>query len=680
MTIRAVLLGLLGGAFVCGASFFNDRILRQTYLVGNNMPVSVYGALILFLLLFNPLMRRFRLNGKELAVILTMTLATCCIPGSGFLRTFTSSCILPYHFEKLDAGWRDQKVVEMVPDRYLANVTEENEDEVLGGFVQGLGEGNEHCSPADVPVMAWAKPFALWLPMVTTLWFAMLGLSVFIHRQWARHEHLPYPVANFANALLPDPTTGKCTLFRDRLFWIGAGCVFLIHMNNYLCQWFPEVLIPIPVRFSFSALGKLVPTLTRGGGWTLLNPRIFFTVIGIAYFIPTDLSFTFGFGPFMWAFVVGCFAARGINLNNVVEGSYWYTGLKPGMFILFGANVGLFMALLYAGRHYYLSVTKAALGFRRAKDADSTAIWGCRAFLVMMLAFIVQMAMAGIDWQLAVLYAMVLVVFYVVMTRIICESGLFHLQSNIFPCVILWGLFGANALGAKTLLMMQFISLILVCDPRESLMPFMSNSLKLLDMRKASIGKTAGWSAVAIVMGLLIGLSVTLYIQYDQGNACWEGWAEQAVPTMQFNNALAVKRKLIAQGTEETSAAVSGWGRFAAMQPNSLCMYGFSVGLVLVLLFSVARLRFRWWPLHPLLFVTWSTPHIASFSGAFLMGWIVKRSVVKYGGNAWYNRLKPMMYGLIAGEVLSAVMPSIVGAIYYFVTGEPPKAFQVMLG
>jgi hypothetical protein len=680
MTIRAILLGFLGGAFVCGASFFNDRILRQTYLVGNNMPVSVYGTLILFLLFVNPLMRRFRLNGKELAVIMTMTLATCCIPGSGFLRTFTSSCILPYHFEKLDAGWREQKVVEMLPDRYLVDVNEENEDDVLGSFVQGLSVGNKHCSPKEIPLRAWKKPFELWLPMVTTLWFAMIGLSLFIHKQWAKHEHLPYPVASFANALLPDKSDGRCSLFFNRIFWLGAGSVLFIHMNNYLCQWFPEYLIRIPTQFSFSALGRLVPTLTRGGGWRLLNPRIFFTVVGIAYFIPTDLSFTFGIGPFLWALVVGTFAGYGINLNNVIEGSYWYTGLKPGMFILFGSNVGLFLALLYTGRHYYLSVTKAALGLGKSAEADPTAVWGCRAFLGLMVAFIVQMTLAGIDWQLSLIYAMVLVVFYVVMTRIICESGLFHLQSNIFPGVIIWGLFGINALGAKTLLMMQFISLILICDPRESLMPFMSNSLKMLDLRKASVGKTAGWSAAAILLGLAIGLSATLYIQYDQGNACWEGWAEQAVPTMQFNNALAVKRKLIAQGTEETSAALSGWSRFAHMQPNSVCMYSFAAGFVLVLLFSVARLRFRWWPLHPLLFVTWCTPHIASFSGAFLLGWLVKRSVVKYGGNAWYNRLKPLMYGLIAGEILSALIPSIVGAIYYFVTGDRPQAFQVMLG
>ena len=680
MTIRAVLLGFLGGAFVCGASFFNDRILRQTYLVGNNMPVSVYGVLILFLLLANPLLRRFHLKGSELAVILTLTLATCCIPGSGFLRTFTSSCILPFHHEKLEAGWRQEKVVQMLPKRYLADVNEENEDEVLGNFVQGLSEGKQHCSVREIPLRAWMRPFGLWLPMVCTLWFAMIGLSLFIHKQWATHEHLPYPLASFANALLPDPGKKTCSLFVNRLFWIGAGSVLFLHMNNYLYQWFPDYLIQIPTVFSFGPLGRLFPTLTRGGGWSLLNPRIFFTVIGICYFIPTDLSFTFGIGPFLWAYMVGCFAGYGINLNNVIEGSYWYTGLKPRMFILFGSNVGLFLALVYTGRHYYRIVLKAALGMGKGEGLDRSAVWGCRAFLGLLTAFVVQMSLAGVDWQLSLLYTLILVIFYVVMTRIVCESGLFHLQSNIFPCAILWGVFGAGALGASTLLMMQFISLILVCDPRESLMPFMSNSLKMLDLRKTGVGRTAGWSVAVILVGLAIGLSVTLYIQYDQGNACWESWAEQHVPTMQFNNALAVKRKLLAQGTFESSEELSGWQRFAAMAPNRVCMYSFAAGFVLVLLFSVARLRFRWWPLHPLLFVTWCTTHIAAFAGAFLLGWVVKAGIVKYGGNAAYNRMKPLMYGLIAGEVLSAVIPSIVGAVYYFATGTPPKAFHVLLG
>ncbi|MHC4501744.1 MAG: hypothetical protein ACYTFI_00435, partial [Planctomycetota bacterium] len=55
MTIRSVILGLLGAAAVCGLTYFNDHVMNQTMLVGNNMPYSVYGGLILFLLAVNPL-------------------------------------------------------------------------------------------------------------------------------------------------------------------------------------------------------------------------------------------------------------------------------------------------------------------------------------------------------------------------------------------------------------------------------------------------------------------------------------------------------------------------------------------------------------------------------------------------------------------------------------------------
>jgi hypothetical protein len=53
---------------------------------------------------------------------------------------------------------------------------------------------------------------------------------------------------------------------------------------------------------------------------------------------------------------------------------------------------------------------------------------------------------------------------------------------------------------------------------------------------------------------------------------------------------------------------------------------------------------------------------------------------VKYGGNNTFDRLKPLMVGLIAGEMLGAFVPCVAGAVYYVVTGEPPKAFHVLPG
>ncbi|NLF16691.1 MAG: hypothetical protein GX595_05465 [Lentisphaerae bacterium] len=678
MTVRAVVFGLLGAVLVCGTSFLNDRVLRQTYLVGNNMPVSVYGILILVVLCINPLLRRWRFSGRELAVVMALTLASCCLPGSGLLRTFASALVLPYHYEKLEPSWREEQILSYIPERMVPDIASD-EDTVLGGFVQGLGTPGNHIRLRAVPWSAWVRPVLFWMPMVLTLWVAMIALAVVLHRQWSGHEHLPYPIAAFADSLLPSEADGRVGLFRQRLFWVGALAVLLIHTNNYLCTWFPDIFIPISLRFSFSPLARFFPTLVRGGGWSLFTPTLFFSVIGICFLIPTDLSFTFGIGPWLWALVVGVFAAYGLNLNNVVEGSCWYTGLKPRMFILFGANVGLFLALLYTGRHFYGQVAARACGLSRRGAVDGLSVWGCRVFLAAMAAFTILVTAAGVDWQLAVMYSGVLVVFYVVMSRIVSEAGLFHVQSNIFPCCILWGFMGAPSLGPRTLLLLQVISMILIIDPRESLLPFMSNSLQLLERRREALGRPAIWCGVAVVVGLAVALPLTLYIHYDQGNAIWESWADRDVPTMQYQNAIAVQRKLAAQDMLASSLAVSGWGRFRQMAPNAACVWGFAGGMALVMAFSAARLRFRHWPLHPLLFVTWCTTHISSFAGSFLLGSLIKWAVLKYGGNRTYDRLRPLMVGLIAGEILGALLPSLVGALYYVITGERPKAFRVML-
>ena len=54
MTFRYVIAGLLGAAFIGGFTYFNDNIMRQPLLIGNHMPHSVYGALVVFVLLVNP--------------------------------------------------------------------------------------------------------------------------------------------------------------------------------------------------------------------------------------------------------------------------------------------------------------------------------------------------------------------------------------------------------------------------------------------------------------------------------------------------------------------------------------------------------------------------------------------------------------------------------------------------
>ncbi len=678
MTCRAVILGLAGAASICGLSYINDQILQQTYLVGNNMPVAVYGVLIVFVAVVNPLLRRRGFSGGELAVILALSLAACCVPGSGLLRTFTNSLMLPHHYNRLEPGWRETRVLETCPPAMLADISE-NEDVALNGFLQGLGEPGRSISLADIPWGAWRRAFLLWIPIILSLWLALMALSLVTHRQWADHEHLPYPVAEFARSLLPGEGTGMAGVLGNRLFWIATLAVLGIHLNNFACRWFPQYLIQIPVRFNLTPLARLMPVFGLGGGTRLFAPVMYFSVIGLSYFLASDVAFSCGIGPFLWALVTGVFATYGISLVGAVEGS-GYPALRVRAFLNFGANLGMFAAIAYLGRRYYLTVLKRALGFRAGDAAQTCAIWGMRVFLLLTAAFVCQLVIVGMALPLALIYTAVIVMFFVMISRIMAETGMFYIQPFYFPCGAIWGIFGAAALGMRQLMILLTVSMVLVVDPRESIMPFVSNSLKLLDVNRVKLGRVTVWCAVALVLGLAIALPLTLYFQYDRGISLTDTWASRAVPRMQFDNVSQVQKKLEAQGKLKASAELSGWGRFAAMEPHTDLLVGLGTGLLLVLAFSVARIRFTWWPLHPILFLTWATEPQWRLCGAFLVGWLIKSGVTKYGGARVYQKLKPFMIGLIAGEVLGAVVPSVIGAIYFVCTGKVPPRFLVLPG
>ncbi|HNT34871.1 MAG TPA: hypothetical protein PKH07_07725, partial [bacterium] len=385
MTLRAVVIGLLGVSVICGFSYFNDNILQQTLSVGNSMPATVYGGLLLFMLFINPLLRKFKqryaIRGSELAVALTLTLAACVVPESGLLRTFTASLIMPHHYYRTEPGWKEQKVIEIVPSHMLVDPSED-ESLILNGFIQGLSSGKRHISPAKVPWHAWITPLAFWIPLVLALWVAVIALSVVLHKQWSAHEQLPYPIATFANSLLPREGETTPPIFRSRSFWIATGVIFLMNFNNYLCQWFPDKMINIPNTFSLVPLRTLFPTFIAGGGERLLTVTLYMTPIAVAYFLPTDVSFSLGLGPFLWFISIGVFAKYGISLTGTVEGASWYTSLKPQTFLLFGANLGVFLTILYTGRHYYLSIVRQSFVPFRKSTTDMDAVWGFRVFAI----------------------------------------------------------------------------------------------------------------------------------------------------------------------------------------------------------------------------------------------------------------------------------------------------------
>jgi hypothetical protein len=63
-------------------------------------------------------------------------------------------------------------------------------------------------------------------------------------------------------------------------------------------------------------------------------------------------------------------------------------------------------------------------------------------------------------------------------------------------------------------------------------------------------------------------------------------------------------------------------------------------------------------------------------SWPFLFGWLIKKCCLRFGGNQLVQQVRPMAIGVIAADIIGALVFMVTGIIYYIVTGEPPKTYR----
>lgn len=678
MTIRAVLMACAGIALICGFGFFNDFVLRQTYMVGTFMPIPVYGGVILFLLALNPLLGRLRpswmFTGRELAFVIAVVLFVCFIPGRGLMHHGTGTLMLPHHYAKTDTTWQQVGALKLVPPQMLADVSDDD-DTALGGFVQGLGQGSTHISFRKIPWRAWTRTFLFWGPLLFTLVVALSGLALVVHRQWAVHEQIPYPIVTFAEAILPAHGKAFGEVFRSRLFWAGMIAVFLIHMNNCAAVWWPENIVPFQLRYDFRPLVPLFPAFARGDGWDIAYPRLLFTVVGFAYFLSSELSLSMGLAPYLYAFFKGTCVGYGIAVSS---NFFALESIERGLYG--GAYLGIGLVMLYNGRRYYANILRSSLGLHAPERPEPYAIWGARVLALAAAAFVVQLVALGIDWQLATLYTFFFLLISVVLSRVVAETGAFFIHCYFYPCALLVTFLGALAFDPRTLATLFLVTVVLMVDPREIFMPFATHAIALVDRARLPLGRTTLCGLAAVIAGLIVATSATLYWQYDQGcTRVGDGWS-LGVMRWPFDNAARLQLRLGALGYEGDALRElpGGWARFARANPHDAGVIAFCSTFSLVILFTLCRMRFAWFPLHPVLFIVLGSYQSRYLGFSFLVGWLVKGMVVKYGGAHHYARLKPLMFGLIAGEMAAGAVTMIIGGVYYWLQGIPPKSYIIL--
>lgn len=812
VTRRALLLGFALGLFIAGFAYFNDAVIGSTFLIGNFLPVGIFGPLLLLLLLVNPLLVKLGMtafSGRELAVATAIGLAACAWPGSNFYRGAHTIVAKPKHMLTFQSGWQANQIMSYVPGErplispgqvrdwtalarllseardtttvstvmthlyaqldeaervlfeqaamadgvgisamqqlaaalnrllvdpgfYDATVfeTEEvpstlreeaealdetsslddvvavnrallqavlqthlvppptggrillniaDEDRVMGPLLEG-GPAEGRLGLSEIPWDAWWPTMSLWGGITLALALATVCLALIVHRQWSRNELLSYPIARFVEEwTVQEPGSKWPTITCTKIFWVGFAIVLGIRLLNGSAHW-NNALPSLDLRLDFRPLLALFPNarqvpLVNG----VFHWEIMPAVIGFAFFLDSRISFSLGLTNLFWVVMGSMLVANGIALDAS------YLGAERANLIRFGAYLGIVVMIVYTGRRYYREVFLSAIGMRRGTEVPSYACWAARGFVGAVILAVWGLQTAGLTPLWAAMITLLILIIFLVMSRIVAESGLFFMQPYWMPAGIMVALLGFEAMGPTQYIVLAVASVLLAGDPRTTLMPFLVNGLKLIHPRddatsQQSPGRGGICLLVMVVLSFVVAGMVTLYWQYNVGFNRSDPWAFEWLPVMPFDQLNRNLAELASRGDLSRvvdATAETGWGAWA---PQSGAIWWAVTGGVLVLVFATARLRFTWWPFHPIIFLVWGTYPISLFGGSFLLGWAIKEGVVRTMGARGFHQVKPLMVGLVAAEVMAALIWALISLFYYLRTGLSPETYFVFPG
>ncbi len=806
MTIRAVVLGICLALLIACSTYFNDWVIGQTLLIGNHLPISVFGGAVVLLLCINPLLNvvghRLPLRASEIGVIIALGLAVCGWPGSNFFRGFATVTAYPAHWLKTKANWQSTHVMSYVPGASaefgqghiqdwkllatrFASAEKSSEptaaghvwkllpEQVQRNFAEGLDKGfdsgraseltfalnnvlsqenlYEKSSFTDVRVPAnirpllaknpgqlthdelilrnrWllvgafpnvfmpppngegvlfdrgrADPFALdtlvhgrprsqpltltqlpwhkWWPTLR-LWggaglllsLVALCMALVVHPQWSKRELLSYPVARFVDEIAARKEGASVPdVARNRLFWLGFGTLFMLHLVNGLHAWFPDVP-EIPRNFNFWSLAQIFPNGVRAyGSFGYFGPTIYGSVIAFSYFLSSSVAFSLGVAELLYMAFAGLLLGYGVQLESGFSDGTGSSLIRFGSFIASAAMI------IYTGRRYYANVVASACGRPRAPETPKYATWAARWAALMLVLTVLLLHSAGIGVGFSLLFIGLELVFFIVLARMVAETGTFFIQTGWAPVGALTALFGFDAIGPTTYVALSVGATVLFSDARELLMPFLSNALKMTDRSEGPGPARIGpWLGGVIVVGLCVAGAATLYLQYNHGaTPVGNVHASDYLPLVAFDGLSQRISSAAAQGTLGIATAAQGLHKLSLIHPDSGAVLWVGLGLVLGIGTAVARLRWAWWPIHPVIFLVWGTYPISMFGPSFLLGWLIKSAVVNTTGARGYHQFKPLMVGVFAGELTCGLLWMLIGACYYLSTGKAPVMYAI---
>ncbi len=571
------------------------------------------GAIALYALVLaaNALVRRVSprhaLGRAELLLVFAMVSIGVLIGGAGGDSAFMPSLAYPFYFAN-----ESNRLAALVHPHTPGWLVPTGLRESARWFFEGLRPG------MAVPWAAWLSPVAAWSLLLAGMYGAGVAVSLLVYDRWARQERLRFPLMEIPLAITGgQPRDASIRLKAGFLLAAGFG---LLQGLPYSFPTFPIIasrwVLPAPLAAPWSAWGDTIVNLSPA-------------VVGLSYIISSDVCFSLV--GFHMLFRLMNVAALGAGLPMEMEQDYWAWKEYQAL-ICFGGYVGFAATALWPMLSSWLGGKRRAGGAlspieARAVRSDRRA--GLLLALSLACVFL-WMRTLGMSALAAGAAIAIYLVFAVVLTRVVCEIGLFLIQPPILPSDVLGGL-GIARHGADAALI-SFVMPSVLFELRGSILPAMLQGMKLADEARAPTRRALGAMLAAIPLALAAAYVVHLLVFYRYGaSQCLDVWSAKEQAGVGFDN------------LARRAGSVAGvqWSRVGWM----------AGGLSLLVGMQQLRRAVLWFPVNPVgMVMAVSYPSVTLWA-SMTVGGLLKVLMLRYGGKRWHDAGKDVAIGVVLGHV-----------------------------
>jgi hypothetical protein len=618
VTWRAIAIGVVSFAAVV-------HLLHLS--VNSQLPLMVLISFAFWLFL-NPLIKilapRAALSRGELLTIFTTGWVAGTMPANGWMWDVVKVAAVPTHAASPENQWAEL-LFDILPWHIFADTS----SRVINGFWFGLDQGEA------IPWWGWIGPTGQWFGV--SMGMLVFGYCIFVlfHHQWVEVEKLTYPLAQ-----MPLDLTAGCDgsqripkLFRSWLFWFGVVLVFLPAAYNtagYFVDGLPKT------KIFFEHIEVNLGEHFRRGLWIRLLPL----VLAVAYLCPLDILASLIL--FYWLTLPKEFlmSRTGFTLGS----GDTLMGAEEILFMeAHGATIFVALWSIWVARSHLRAIFNRVL--RGGGEPGETrryrwAVVGMVASASYVIGWIMS---TGASLWLAAALLLLFTLVHFVTVKLMAATGFAYLIPNnayLKGNMFIEHLVGTEILSARSIVAFKTFTsnAFFGSEGRIPGWPAIIHHFRIFSLQRHPMKVTAA-ILIAFTVGFLSIMATSIHSSYG-GMQYGLGGNDHMFDGMV---------RLINNPTTPELGKWAVWG----------------IGFLEAAAVAWMRVRFHWFMLHPVGLAFQQSMGGRMYWFSLVVVWMVKFTLLRYGGVRAYLAWKPLFYGMTVGYVLGVIVARSADRIWF---------------